>query len=256
MKDQPASTLVPATASPDPSISAPHHPPVPTSQPTIVTIDGPAGTGKSTVARALALRLGLDFLDTGAMYRAAAAIVIDRGIDPADHDEVVEVVADADLHFDWTTDPPAVLAWLKPINDRIRSRDVTKLVSVIAAIAPLRRHMVRKQRIIAHQHPRLVTEGRDQGSIVFPDAAVKFYLNADERVRASRRAAQLRQAGKEVDVDTLLVELKRRDEIDSTREEGPLMVPENAIMLDTSDLSVTQVIDLLEEKVRSRLNLS
>jgi len=256
MNNQHAGSLEPSNHTPAPSTTPTPHPPVPNSQPTIVTIDGPAGTGKSTVARALAERLGLDFLDTGAMYRAAAAIVLDQGIDPADHDEVVEVVTDADLHFDWTTDPPAILAWLKPMNDRIRSRDVTRLVSVVAAIAPLRKHMVRKQRIIAHQHPRLVTEGRDQGSVAFPDAAVKFYLNAEERVRAARRAAQLRETGKVVDENILLLEIRRRDEIDSTRDEGPLIVPDNAIVLDTSKLSVTQVIDQLEEMVRARIKLS
>lgn len=227
--------------------------PVPTHLPIIVTIDGPAGTGKSTVARLLAECLGLDFLDTGAMYRAATAIVIDRGLDPSDHDDIVSVVTDADLHFDWTTDPPEVMAWLKPMNDRIRERDVTRLVSTIAAIATLRRHMVRKQRIIAHQHPRLVTEGRDQGSVVFPDAAVKFYLDAREQVRASRRAEQLRAAGKEIDEQTLLEEIRQRDTIDSTRSEGPLIVPEGAIVIDTSDLSLEQVVDVLEAQVRSRV---
>jgi cytidylate kinase len=230
--------------------------PVPTEQPIIVTIDGPAGTGKSTVARQLAERLGLDFLDTGAMYRAAAAIVLDRGLDPADEDDVVSIISDADLHFDWTTDPPAVLAWLKPMNERIRERDVTALVSAIAAIAPLRRHMVRKQRIIGHQHPRLVTEGRDQGSVVFPDAAVKFYLDADERVRARRRAEQLREAGKVVDEAVLLQEIRARDLKDSSRTEGPLVIPQGAVMIDTSDLTLTGVVECLEAHVRSRVGIA
>jgi CMP/dCMP kinase len=230
--------------------------PVPSEQPIIVTIDGPAGTGKSTVARQLAERLGLDFLDTGAMYRAAAAIVLDRGLDPADEDDVVSIISDADLHFDWTTDPPAVLAWLKPMNERIRERDVTALVSAIAAIAPLRRHMVRKQRIIGHQHPRLVTEGRDQGSVVFPDAAVKFYLDADERVRARRRAEQLREAGKIVDEAVLLQEIRARDLKDSSRTEGPLVIPQGAIMIDTSGLTLTGVVECLETHVRSRVGIA
>lgn len=227
--------------------------PVPTHTPIIVTIDGPAGTGKSTVARQLAECLGLDFLDTGAMYRAAAAIVIDHGLNPDDNDDIVSVIADADLHFDWTTDPPEVLGWLKPMNERIRERDVTRLVSKIAAIAPLRRHMVRKQRIIAHQHPRLVTEGRDQGSVVFPDAAVKFYLDAREEVRAARRAEQLRAAGKEVDEQTLLQEIRLRDQTDSTRSEGPLVVPQGAIIVDTSELVLREVVDRLEVEVRARV---
>jgi cytidylate kinase len=147
---------------------------VPPDQPIIITIDGPAGTGKSTVARNLAHRLGLDFLDTGAMYRAATAICIDRGIDPDDVESLLEAVASADLHFDWAADPPTMLAWLKPIDARIRDADVNALVSKIASIGRLREHMVRKQRIIAAQHPRLVAEGRDQGSVVFPDAEVKF----------------------------------------------------------------------------------
>lgn len=230
--------------------------PVPSEQPIIVTIDGPAGTGKSTVARVLAERLGLDFLDTGAMYRAAAAIVLDRGLDPADEDDVVSIISDADLHFDWTTDPPAVLAWLKPMNERIRERDVTALVSAVAAIAPLRRHMVRKQRIIGHQHPRLVTEGRDQGSVVFPDAAVKFYLDADERVRARRRAEQLRESGKIVDEAVLLQEIRARDLKDSSRTEGPLVIPQGAIMIDTSGLTLTGVVECLEAHVRSRVGIA
>ena len=165
----------------------------------IVTIDGPAGTGKSTVSRTLALKLGVDFLDTGAMYRAAAAIVIDRQIDPRDIDRVVSVVSDADLHFDWAADPPTILAWMKPIDSRIRDADVNALVSRIAAIGPLRAHMVAKQRVIARQHPRLVSEGRDQGSIVFPDADAKFYVDASPEVRARRRADQIRATGRQAD---------------------------------------------------------
>ncbi|MAY73555.1 MAG: cytidylate kinase, partial [Phycisphaerae bacterium] len=151
---------------------------MPPSTPIIITIDGPAGTGKSTVARLLAERLGLDFLDTGAMYRAATAIAIDKGLlDEAVAGAVgrlLEVVLDADLHFDWQTSPPAMLAWLKPMDDRIRDNDVTANVSRVAAIGTLRKHLVQKQRIIGHQHPRLVTEGRDQGSVAFPDAEIKF----------------------------------------------------------------------------------
>ena len=221
----------------------------------IITIDGPAGTGKSTVARLLAARLGLDFLDTGAMYRAAAAIVIDRGIDPADVETVVATVAEADLHFDWQTDPPAILAWLVPLNDRIRAADVTRLVSPLAALGELREHMVRKQRLIAKQHPRLVSEGRDQGSVVFPHADVKFYLDADADVRAQRRAEQLAEAGQPLpDPAQLCIDIRERDERDMNRPVGPLVCPDDAIAIDTGPLSLEGVVDRLEAECRSRIN--
>lgn len=218
--------------------------------PVIITIDGPAGTGKSSVARLLAKRLGLDFLDTGAMYRAAAAISIDRGVPHTDHDALVAIVKDADLHFDWTTDPPAILAWQKPMGDRIRDGDVTAIVSPVAGISPMRAHMVMKQRLIARQHPRLVSEGRDQGSVVFPDASVKFYLDATPQVRARRRADQLRTAGVVADESAILHDIILRDQGDMSRSDGPLIKPDGAIVIDTSHISRDEVVESLERYVR------
>ncbi|MCA9297645.1 MAG: (d)CMP kinase [Phycisphaerales bacterium] len=219
----------------------------------IITVDGPAGTGKSSVSRTLAHRLGLDFLDTGAMYRAAAAIVIDRSLAHDDIDEIVRIVADADLHFDWQADPPTMLAWLEPIDHRIRDADVTRIVSRIASIGPLREHMVRKQRIIAAQHPRLVSEGRDQGSVVFPEAAVKFYLDAAPEIRAERRVTQLGAQGIVRTRDEVLRDILERDRHDSTRRDGPLVCPDDAVRVDTSEMSRDEVVDHLESVARKRL---
>lgn len=221
-------------------------------QPIIITIDGPAGTGKSSVARQLARRLGLDFLDTGAMYRAAAAISLDRKLDLAHATDLVDAVVQADLHFDWSQDPPTMLAWGKPINDRIRDADVTSIVSPVAGIASLREHLVRKQRLIAAQHPRLVSEGRDQGSVVFPDAMVQFYLTASVSERARRRAQQLIDRGSTVVLEQLEQEISERDRSDATRAVGPLVQPPKAVVLDTSELSFGAVVEELERIVRRK----
>lgn len=228
----------------------------------IITIDGPAGTGKSSTSRQLARRLGLDFLDTGAMYRAAAAIVLDAGVDPNDHDAVVRAVERADLRVDWHRPDPAVIAGgvgpspAREFGDRLRAPDVTALVSPLAGIGGLRRVMVRMQQAIGQAHPRLVTEGRDQGSVVFPDAAVKFYLDAAPRVRAARRADELRAAGQQADEDRLLQQILARDDSDRSRHDGPLICPADAVVLDTSALTFGQVVDRLEAHVRARVPAS
>lgn len=216
---------------------------VPADRSIVVTVDGPAGTGKSSVAHRLARRLGVDVLDTGAMYRAATAIAIDHNIPDDDVDEILRVVKDADLHFDWSASPPEVLAWNRPIIDRIRQADVSARVSRIAAIGPLREHMVRKQRIIAQQHPRLVSDGRDQGSVAFPDAEVKFYLDADLRVRALRRASQIhRETGARPDLNEVIKNLELRDHLDRTRKDGPLVIPDGAVIVNTSEMDLDQVV--------------
>ncbi len=230
-----------------------HTPAVPDDQPIIITIDGPAGTGKSTVARQLAKRLGLGFLDTGAMYRAATAIFLDSKFERDEIGEFVSKVMGADLHFDWSMDPPVILAWDDPYDDRIRDPDVTATVSWVATLGELRRHMVRKQRIIAAQHPRLVTEGRDQGSVAFPDAFIKFYLDAEPTVRAKRRSEQLKLDGHDVDESEMLKRIVERDRVDSTRHDGPLICPDDAIVVDTSAMDVNEVVDHLEAAVRERL---
>lgn len=233
-----------------------HGRPAATPDAIVVTIDGPAGTGKSSVARELARKLGLDFLDTGAMYRAAAAIVLDRQLDVSDHAGVVDAVARCDMHFDFSQDPPTLIAGGSPMMSRIRGADVTGIVSRVAAIPELRRLMVQKQREIRSAHPRLVTEGRDQGSVVFPDAAVKFYLDAAPEVRAARRRDQLRRAGVQAEQASVLSELIGRDRLDSSRSDGPLTCPDDAVVIDTSTLGFDEVVEMLCRVVREKTGLA
>lgn len=222
-------------------------------QPLILTIDGPAGTGKSTVAHLLAERLGLEYLDTGAMYRAAAVIAIEQGIDPADGANLAPAVEAAQMRFDWKRDPPPLMLGRRDISDRIRDLDVSSIVSIVAAQGEIRRVLVRRQQRIGAEHPRLVTEGRDQGSVVFPDASLRFYLDADVAVRAERRVKQLAAAGKPADLDEITENIRSRDHIDSTRQDGPLTCPDGAIVIDTNEKTAAEVVDLMEQMVRDRI---
>lgn len=218
----------------------------------IVTIDGPAGTGKSTVAHRLAKRLGLEFLDTGAMYRAAALEALDRSIDLTDGEAIAQLVREIELRFDWKSDPPELLVDGKPVGERIRTPQVTKAVSYVASNPMVRAAMVVSQRKIASLHRRLVTEGRDQGSVVFADADVRIYLDARPEIRAGRRVEQLRAKGIVTTESEVLAQIIERDRMDSSRRDGPLICPRGADVVDTSDIHIDEVIDRLEEIVRRR----
>lgn len=219
----------------------------------IVTIDGPAGTGKSSVARRLAKRLGLEFLDTGAMYRAAALLAIERSLPSRDGGAIAAAVREQGLSFDWSKDPPTLLLGLRSVMARIRDKDVNDIVSDVATQHDVREVMVELQVRISRQHRKLVTEGRDQGSTVFPDAEVRFYLDADPEERARRRCDQLRGEGRPADPKEVLQSILERDRIDSTRADAPLRIPEGAVIVDTSELLECQVVDCLEAEVRRRV---
>ena len=222
----------------------------------IVTLDGPAGSGKSSVARLLAKRLGLEFLDTGAMYRGITARVLHRGIDPVEepHD-VVELARHTQMSFDWEQDPPRLFVDGKDMTDRIRDRDVTGNASDVAALSGVRQVLVTMQQQIGRDHPQLVTEGRDQGSVVFPGANVKFYLDATPEIRAERRVKQLHDAGKQADFEQIRRDIIERDHKDSSREDSPLMCPEDAIHVDTSQMTREEVIEHLETVVREKMGM-
>ncbi len=217
----------------------------------IVTIDGPAGSGKTTVAHSLARHLGLDSLDTGAMYRSIALLAIEAGVPPDNHEAVVALASEHRIDFDWTCVPPRILLDGRDVDDRLRHSDVSEIVSRIAGIPALRTVMVRAQREIASRHPRLVTEGRDQGSVVFPDAEVRFYLDADAGVRATRRALEMQRRGEACDVNEIRHAIEARDESDRGRKDAPLTVPAGAIRIDTGDLTVEQVVSVLVDHVRA-----
>lgn len=221
--------------------------------PVIITIDGPAGTGKSSVAHRLASRLGLDFLDTGAMYRAAALIGLETGIDPDQGQALAAAVSEAGLQFDWQSDPPRMMLKERDISARIRDLDVSGIVSIVAAQSPVRNVLVERQREIAEAHPRLVTEGRDQGSVVFPDAAVRFFLDASLEVRAQRRIKQLASAGQSIDEHEIRNDIEARDRLDSSRKDAPLIKPEGAIVIDSSKKSLSEVVEEMERIVRDLL---
>jgi len=219
--------------------------------PLIVTIDGPAGTGKSSVSRRVARQLGMEFLDTGAMYRAATALALDRGLALDDGEAIAALTLRAELHFNWRMDPPELMAFGKPIVDRLRDPDVNRAVSPVSGLAPLRDVLVRRQRLIGQQHPLLVTEGRDQGSVVFPDADVKIYLDASPRVRAQRRARQSHGEPTTAQVEVIERDIAQRDHLDTTRDVGPLVCPEGAVRVDTSAMTLDEVVDEIVKLVRA-----
>ena len=220
----------------------------------IITIDGPAGTGKSTVAHQLAKRLNLDFLDTGAMYRAAALLAIENDIDPTNGIALASKVKEVGIRFDWNNDPPIILLGERDVSKRIRDLDVSEIVSIVAAQPQLRAELVSRQRQIAQEHPKLVTEGRDQGSSVFPEAVVRFFLIASLEIRADRRVKQLERAGAQISRERVIQDISGRDRLDTQRSDGPLIRPDGANDVETDDLNIEQVVSLMESIARKKLS--
>lgn len=215
----------------------------------IVTIDGPAGTGKSAVSHRLAEALGISCLDTGAMYRCVALLAVREGLDASDPAVMMPAIAAHPIDFDWTTRPPSARLDGQPVGEAIRSSEIGTVVSIVAAVPEIRAAMVAAQQRIADTHPRLVSEGRDQGSVVFPDADVRFYLTADAEVRANRRTRQLRATGREADHAEVLRAIEARDELDRSREIGPLTRPAGSILVDTTHMGREEVVEHLKREV-------
>ena len=210
--------------------------------PQVSTIDGPAGAGKSTVARELARRLGVFYLDTGAMYRALTLKAIRSGMDLEDSLGLVDLARRTRIRMENHNNGTKVLLDGEDVSEAIRSPEVTNKTFYIARTGGVREIMVGWQREIGARQS-IVIEGRDVGTVVFPKAARKFYLDADFEERARRRIKELREKGKQVDEGSLKTELKERDHKDFTRSVGPLKAADDAIVIDTTLLTVDGTVD-------------
>lgn len=206
----------------------------------VIAIDGPAGSGKSTVARSLAQRIGLAYLDTGAMYRGVTFAVLQRGIDPSDASAVAALTPQLDLELD----DSGIRVDGHDATAAIRGPAVTRAVSAVAANPEVRRVLVKRQRVWVERHGGGVVEGRDIGTVVFPDASLKVFLTAKPEVRAQRRSKEVG----DLDHTTVAADLARRDALDSARTTSPLAVADDALVVDTSDLTVDQIIAQLLER--------
>ena len=205
----------------------------------VIAIDGPAGSGKSTVARAVADRLALPYLDTGAMYRSVAFMVLRAAGDPDD----LEFAANTARSMELDLSDGRVMVNGVDATLQIRGPEVTRAVSAVAANPMVRREMVSRQREWVERRGGGVLEGRDIGTVVFPDAELKVYLTADEDVRAERRAKEVT----DLDYKTVAVDITRRDTVDSTRDVGPLTEAHDAVIIDTSSLTVEDVVTRIVE---------
>lgn len=215
----------------------------------VVTIDGPAGTGKSTVARGLAKALGSRYLDTGAMYRAVTLAVLRSGVDLDDTDGIAGIAEGVEISVDSHPEGDRVYLDGEDVSREIRGDEVTLAVSAVSAIPAVRTRLVAVQQRLAAQAGGVVVEGRDVGTVVLPDADVKIYLTASAETRARRRNDQNIAAGLRDDYAGVLADVLRRDEMDSTRAVSPLRPADDAVMVDTGNMTQVQVVEHLRDLV-------
>lgn len=211
----------------------------------VIAIDGPAGAGKSTISKKISEKLGINYIDTGAMYRAVTYKCLEENVDVLDEEKVISVCEDSDVDF---IDNRIYLDG-KCINEEIRMQKVSANVSNVAKIGRVREIMVKKQREIGQKND-VILDGRDVGTCIFPDTKYKFYLNASPEERGRRRYQELKDKGENVVLEDIISDIKRRDHIDSTREVAPLTKAEDAVEVDSTNMTIEEVVDFIVNKVK------
>lgn len=220
-----------------------------------IAIDGPAGAGKSTLARALARELGYLYVDTGAIYRTVALRAREAGADPSDPEQVAPLLEDLNLRMDYGGDGVQRMYLSgRDVTETIRENEISALASQVAALPAVREFLLDFQRKQAREHD-VVMDGRDIGTVVLPQAGVKIFLTAAPEARARRRTAELLQRGQDADFDEILREIRQRDEQDENRPVAPLRQAEDAALLDTTNLDLKGSLEALLTLVRERLSL-
>ncbi len=224
-----------------------------TSKPIRIAIDGPAGAGKSTIAKHLSKKLGVVYIDTGAMYRTVALFTIRKGIDPQDRKSVVKALDEIEVSISYSPEDQTQQIFLngENVSGLIRTEEVSACASVTSAYAEVRSKMTQLQQKLA-ESMSVVMDGRDIGTVVLPKAEVKIFLTADRKARAKRRFLELKEKGEEADLEEIERDMKERDERDAGRECAPLKQAEDAVLLDTSNLSIEEVVEEIEKIMKDK----
>jgi len=225
----------------------------------IITIDGPAGSGKSTIAKILSKELGLKYIDTGAMYRALTLLALENNLDFQDEESILKLAKKTKIELDCRVSDEKRFTKIKlngiDVTDEIRSKKVGAAVSIVSKLSGVRRYLVKIQRSIAKEN-KAILEGRDTGSIVCPNAILKVFLTANLGERVKRRKLQLEEKKQEIEVKLIRDEIINRDKIDSNRKDSPLIIPENGVVIDTTNMSINEVVEMIRRIYRDRLNES
>lgn len=217
--------------------------------PTVITIDGPSGSGKGTLSQLLAKKIGFHLLDSGALYRLVALAALKQGVNIQDEQQVEKVAAQLDVRFDITAEHTRILLSGEDVTRAIRSEIISMNASVVAAYPGVREALLKRQRDF-RQLPGLVADGRDMGTTVFPDADIKIFLTASAEARAQRRYKQLVEKGESVDMNALIKDIQERDERDSKRTVSPLKPAADAILLDSTQMTIEEVLEAMLNLVK------